>query len=79
MGIWKKNPFDLDSPQEVVLAAGSGILDDDLECATCGRTLGQDPEDEPEGDAGMPICGECNRMRNFEAIEEFDLWNDLDG
>ena len=69
--IWDDNPFDLDQPQELVLLAGSGILgdDDELECATCGRVLGTDPEDEPEGDAGMPICGECNRSRNFDAIE----------
>jgi hypothetical protein len=44
-----------------------------LACATCGRPLGQDQEDEPEGDAGLPICGECNRERNFAAIEEVDL------
>jgi hypothetical protein len=45
-----------------------------LACATCGRLLlGLDPEDEPEGDAGRPICGECNRERNFAAIEEVEL------
>jgi hypothetical protein len=44
-----------------------------LACATCGRPLGTDPEDEPDGDAGLPICGECNRERNFAAIEEVDL------
>jgi hypothetical protein len=42
-------------------------------CATCGRPLDGDPEDEPAGDAGMPICGECNRERNFAAIEEAEL------
>jgi hypothetical protein len=42
-------------------------------CATCGRPLGTDPEGEPDGDAGLPICGECNRERNFAAIEEVDL------
>jgi hypothetical protein len=41
-----------------------------LACATCGQPLGTDPEDEPDGDAGLPICGECNRERNFVAIEE---------
>lgn len=45
-------------------------------CATCGRALDGDPEDEPFGDAGRPICGECNRARNFDAIEEFDLLDD---
>ena len=45
-----------------------------LACATCGRLLeGLDPEDEPDGDAGRPICGECNRERNFAAIEEVEL------
>ncbi len=76
MAIWDENPFDLDSPQEVVLAAGSGILDDELECATCGRVLGQDPEDEPDGDAGEPICGECNRARNFDVLVAHDPWYD---
>jgi len=43
-------------------------------CASCGRLLlGLDPEDEPDGDAGQPICGECNRERNFAAIEEVEL------
>jgi hypothetical protein len=37
-----------------------------LACATCGRLLGTDREDEPKGDAGRPICGECNRARNFD-------------
>lgn len=68
--LWDENPFDLDEPQELVLAVGSGILDDPLECATCGRQLGTDEEDEPDGDAGLPICGECNRARNFDALEE---------
>ena len=45
-----------------------------LACATCGRPLGTDPEDEPDGDAGLPICGECNRERNSTAIEEVDLF-----
>lgn len=45
-------------------------------CATCGAELGDDPEDEPTGDADLPICGECNRSRNFDAIEEVVLWQD---
>lgn len=39
-----------------------------LACATCSALLGDDPEDEPDGDAGLPICGECNRARNFDLI-----------
>lgn len=44
-----------------------------LMCASCGRPLGDDVEDEPDGDAGLPICGECNRERNWAAIEELDM------
>ncbi|MFI5042472.1 MAG: hypothetical protein ACHQNA_11615 [Acidimicrobiales bacterium] len=39
-----------------------------LRCATCGRELGHDREDEPRGDAGLPICGNCNRARNFDVL-----------
>jgi hypothetical protein len=39
-----------------------------LACATCGRILGNDRDDEPRGDAGRPICGECNRARNFDLV-----------
>ena len=48
----------------------------DEDCATCGLPLGGDPDDEPAGDAGLPICGDCNRNRNFAAIEEVVLWDD---
>jgi hypothetical protein len=45
-----------------------------LACASCGRLfVGLDPEDEPEGDAGRPICSECNRERTFAAIEEVEV------
>jgi hypothetical protein len=43
-----------------------------LRCATCGRVLGGDPEDEPRGDAGRPICGECDRARDFEVLDAAD-------
>jgi hypothetical protein len=39
-----------------------------VRCATCGRGLGHDKEDEPRGDAGKPICGACNRARNFDVL-----------
>jgi hypothetical protein len=52
------------------------IAGDQLRCATCGQPLGFDPEDEPEGDAGLPICGECNRSRNFDVMLEFELDRD---
>lgn len=38
-----------------------------LICATCGRSLERDPDDDPTGDAGRPICGECYREREFDA------------
>ena len=52
---------DIDSPD--------GIREP-LECATCGRLLDGDPEDEPEGESGLPLCGLCNRGRNFDALVE---------
>lgn len=45
-------------------------------CATCGLALDGDPDDEPAGDAGMPICGDCNRARDFDAVEEVELWEE---
>jgi hypothetical protein len=45
------------------------ILDDPnqpFECATCGRALDGDPDDDPLGENGQPLCGECNRARNFD-------------
>lgn len=52
-------------------------LDDDpieptFVCATCGLPLDGDPDDDPTGDAGQPICGECDRARNFDADLEAD-------
>ena len=31
------------------------------------RILDGDPDEDPTGDAGRPICGECERSRNFDA------------
>ena len=39
-----------------------------LRCATCGAALDGDPDEDPTGDAGMPICGECERNRDFLAM-----------
>ena len=33
-------------------------------CVICGNALDGDPDDDP------PICGECNRARNFDVL----LW-----
>jgi hypothetical protein len=30
-------------------------------CAACGAPLGGDPDEEPTGQADLPICGECRR------------------
>jgi hypothetical protein len=58
---------DAEGPGEDVRELDS-TTDRPLLCATCGTPLGDDPEDEPDGDAGLPICGECNRARNFDLI-----------
>ena len=46
------------------------VVDGPLTCAACGRPLLDDPEDDPVGEAGRPICGDCNRAGSFAAIEE---------
>jgi hypothetical protein len=46
-------------------------------CATCGRVLDGDPDEDPTGDAGMPICGECARERDFFDLDTAD--GELDG
>jgi hypothetical protein len=47
--------------------------DDDppLICGGCGRPLLGDPEDDPAGENGLPLCGDCNRARNFDADWEY--------
>ncbi len=45
---------------------------DVLRCATCGAALDGDPDEDPTGDAGMPICGECERNRDFLAMDIAD-------
>lgn len=48
-----------------------------LLCATCGRALSGDPDQDPTGDAGDPICGECERERDFLVLDVAD--GELDG
>jgi hypothetical protein len=43
-----------------------------LRCATCARPLGGDPDEEPTGDDGKPICGECAREREFFVLDKLD-------
>jgi hypothetical protein len=60
-----------------VPAAGSAVDGDDFDdadalhlCSWCGRILEGDPEDELNGEGpGRDICGNCNRTKNWEAIE----------
>ena len=42
---------------------------DGVACATCGTPLGSDPDDELDGDNGLPVCGECRRARNSDSEE----------
>ncbi len=56
---------------------GDAVSDDVLRCATCGRALVGDPDEDPTGDAGRPICGECERERDFFAMDIAD--GTLDG
>ena len=52
---------------------GGMALDDVLlACATCGRALTGDPDEDPTGDAGQPICGECARERDFFVMDIAD-------
>jgi DNA-directed RNA polymerase subunit RPC12/RpoP len=47
-----------------------------LRCATCGRELQGDRDDDPNGPNG-PICGECGREDEFVQIDLLD--GELDG
>jgi hypothetical protein len=47
-------------------------------CRTCGTPLdGEDPDEDPTGDAGEPICGNCDREREFFDLDVMD--GHLDG
>ena len=52
------------------------MADKTVVCATCGAPLDGDPDEDPTGDAGRPICGECERNRDFLALDIQD--GDLD-
>jgi hypothetical protein len=51
-----------------------------LLCSRCGRPLdGIDPDEEPAGWDGQPLCGECVREREFIDQEvEMQEADDLD-
>lgn len=39
-----------------------------VNCHRCGKPLGSDADDEPDGGAdGLPMCGECARNRDEAA------------
>jgi len=45
-------------------------MDADSVCATCGRPLtGLDPNEDELGDAGLRICGQGERERDFLDLE----------
>jgi hypothetical protein len=53
-----------------------GLLREHI-CVSCGGLLGDDPEDELDGEGpGRDICGDCNRTRNWDTIEEFEIGHD---
>lgn len=37
-------------------------------CAVCNTILGEDPDDDADGEAGAPLCGECHRARHFDVL-----------
>lgn len=43
-----------------------------LFCATCDRALDGDRDEDPTGDVGRPICGECARERDFFVMDVSD-------
>jgi len=49
-----------------------GVAFEPLTCATCGMPLGGDPDERAAGDAGLPICGECERANHFVVLDGFD-------
>ncbi len=52
------------------------VVDVTLSCASCGTTLTGDPDEDPTGDAGMPICGNCARERDFFVMDISDGFED---
>jgi hypothetical protein len=63
------NPFDGHELEDILLV--EALMGwDGATCATCGKPLGTDPAEELDGETGLPICGECKRARNFDAMRE---------
>lgn len=49
-----------------VMGEASNQKESVFRCQRCARPLGDDPDDDPVGDALGPLCGECVRVREFE-------------
>jgi len=41
-------------------------------CASCGSQLTGDPDEDPTGDNGMPICGNCAREATYFDLDLLD-------
>ena len=54
------------------MGVDSTVVDATLFCASCAAPLTGDPDEDPSGDAGMPICGNCARERDFFAMDMLD-------
>lgn len=52
--------------------AGDDLASEPLTCATCGMPLDGDPDEHATGDAGLPICGECERANHFVVLDMLD-------
>ena len=52
-------------------------FDDETFCAVCGLELVGDPDEDPIGPAGQPMCGNCVRSREEFALDIED--GELDG
>jgi hypothetical protein len=57
------------------------VVDSTLFCARCHSELDGDPDEDPSGDGGRPICGDCAREREARKGFEDDLFliDSLDG
>jgi len=63
LGIFDDDPFDLDRPEGLVLAAGSGILDDEVTCTCwceCLRRV-EWPDD---------TCSRCQAGRHRDPLDQ---------
>lgn len=54
------------------MGVDAAVVDLTLFCAGCGAPLIGDPDEDPTGDAGMPICGNCARERDFFVMDISD-------